>query len=158
MVLSPRTNASFSEALGILPIEEEKKDIAVIPEANTSNIVELTIEQTADYDLSRKVFKELIQKGNDTITDLADLARDLESPRAYEVLATMMKTTAEITKDLFDLHKKTKDLKTVSQEYKRVDETSITVEKAVFVGTTTDLLNQVKYGGENTIDGKVNGS
>jgi hypothetical protein len=51
----------------------------------------------------------------------------------------MMRTIADTTKDLYDLQKKTKDLKGDKKE-----ETTVTVEKAVFVGSPTDLLKKIK--------------
>jgi hypothetical protein len=51
-----------------------------------------------------------------------------------------MKTIADITKDLYDLQKKNQDLRGTKKE----DKTNVTVEKAVFVGTTADLLKQMK--------------
>jgi hypothetical protein len=84
----------------------------------------------------------LIDKGNSAIEGITDLAKESESPRAYEVLATLIKTVADTTKDLYDLQKKTKDLKT---EEKKVAEASVTnIDKAVFVGSTSDLLKQIK--------------
>ena len=71
--------------------------------------------------------------------NLTDLAKESESPRAYEVLATMMRTIADTTKDLYDLQKKTKDLKGDKKQ-----ETTVTVEKAVFVGSPSDLLKKIK--------------
>jgi hypothetical protein len=71
---------------------------------------------------------------------LTDLAKESESPRAYEVLATMMRTVADTTKDLYDLQKKTKDLR----DDGRKEQPNVTVEKAVFVGSPTDLLKKIK--------------
>jgi hypothetical protein len=82
----------------------------------------------------------LISKGNQAIEGITDLAKESESPRAYEVLATLMKTVADTTKDLYDLQKKTKDLKDNGKK----EETTVTVEKAVFVGSTAELLQRVK--------------
>jgi hypothetical protein len=101
------------------------------------------VDQREDYQLSRKTFRDLIDRGNGAIDGIADLARQSDSPRAYEVLATLMKTVAETTKDLYDLQKKTKDLVTDNGR-KRLDETNINVEKAVFVGSTAELLRKVK--------------
>lgn len=75
--------------------------------------------------------------------DMKELARQSESPRAYEVFATMMKTISETTKDLYDLQKKTKDLKQVNGKPTQPDG-AINVEKAIFVGTTAQLLKKVK--------------
>jgi hypothetical protein len=96
------------------------------------------------YQINEKI---ILNKGNDAIEDLTELAKQSESPRAYEVLATLMKTVGETTKDLYDLQKKTKDLLT-NNGTKKLDETTVNVEKAVFVGTTAELLKKVK-GNEN---------
>jgi hypothetical protein len=101
------------------------------------------VDQREDYQLSRKTFRDLIDRGNGAIDGITDLAKQSDSPRAYEVLATLMKTVAETTKDLYDLQKKTKDLVTDSGR-KKLDDTNINVEKAVFVGSTAELLRKVK--------------
>lgn len=131
---------SLSDALGIehqievLPPKKPKQE--VIP------VVDMP-DREEDYNLARDTFRGLINKGNDAIEGITDLAKQSESPRAYEVLATLMKTVADTTKDLYDLQKKTKDLLSNGNE-KKLDETSITVDKAVFVGTTAELLKQIK--------------
>lgn len=130
-------NDPLDEALGIetpraIQIIEPVKDI-VVNTPHEDNDVE------ADYNLSRRTFRSLIDKGNAAMENLTDLAKESESPRAYEVLATMMRTVADTTKDLFELQKKTKDLKGA-----RRDEPTVTVEKAVFVGSPSDLLKKIK--------------
>jgi uncharacterized protein (DUF58 family) len=137
-----KTHDALSEALGI----ENNKQLEVIENSdNTPVVLEAKsvpddIEQ--DYSLSRRTFRDLIDKGNSAIEGITDLAKESESPRAYEVLATLIKTVADTTKDLYDLQKKTKDLKT---EEKKVAEASVTnIDKAVFVGSTSDLLKQIK--------------
>lgn len=135
----------FSEALGIEHVETSKK-VEILPPAP---VAEQSLpatnlpDQQEDYALARNTFRGLINKGNDAIEDLTDLAKQSESPRAYEVLATLMKTVGDTTKDLYDLQKKTKDLLTDSGK-KKLDETTVNVEKAVFVGTTAELLKKVK--------------
>lgn len=130
-----KTNNALSEALGIENAVEiiPPKQIEVINTPHEDNDVE------ADYNLSRRTFRSLIDKGNAAMENLTDLAKESESPRAYEVLATMMRTIADTTKDLYDLQKKTKDLKGEKKQ-----ETTVTVEKAVFVGTPSDLLKRIK--------------
>lgn len=137
-----KTDDALSEALGI----ENNKQLEVIENSDNTPVVLETekvpgdIEQ--DYALSRRTFRDLIDKGNSAIEGITDLAKESESPRAYEVLATLIKTVADTTKDLYDLQKKTKDLKT---EEKKVAEASVTnIDKAVFVGSTSDLLKQIK--------------
>lgn len=134
----------ISDALGV----ESHKQVEIIQPVKTSVPVkqeepEVNEDADADYKLSRKTFRSLIDKGNLAMENLTDLAKESESPRAYEVLATMMKTIADTTKDLYDLQKKTKDLKK-EDKARPQDESRINVEKAVFVGSTAELLKKVK--------------
>lgn len=130
-----KKNDALSEALGI----ENAVEIIPPKEPEIINTPHETNDVEADYNLSRRTFRDLINKGNQAMESLTDLAKESESPRAYEVLATMMRTIADTTKDLYDLQKKTKDLKGEKKE-----ETTVTVEKAVFVGSPTDLLKKIK--------------
>lgn len=134
----------FSEALGIEHVESPKQ-IEVLPPAPLAEqpLSADLPDQAEDYRLARNTFRSLINKGNDAIEDLSDLARQSESPRAYEVLATLMKTVNDTTKDLYDLQKKTKDLMK-DDKSRPQDEQRINVEKAVFVGSTAELLKKVK--------------
>lgn len=128
----------LDEALGI----ETPKSVEIIEPVKQEiiNTPHEAGDADADYNLSRRTFRDLINKGNQAMESLTDLAKESESPRAYEVLATMMKTIADTTKDLYDLQKKTKELR----GEKKNDAPNVTVEKAVFVGTTAELLKQMK--------------
>jgi len=135
----------FSEALGI-EHDESPRQVEILPPvlvAEQSLPAESLPDQAEDYRLARKTFRNLIDKGNGAIEDLSDLARQSESPRAYEVLATLMKTVGDTTKDLYDLQKKTKDLMK-DDKARPQDEQRINVEKAVFVGSTAELLKKIK--------------
>jgi hypothetical protein len=131
-----KNNDSLSEALGI------ENAVEIIPPQQPQPIFNTPHEEDdikADYNLSRRTFRDLINKGNDAMESLTDLAKESESPRAYEVLATMMRTVADTTKDLYDLQKKTKEL-----SGQKKDDPTVNVDKAIFVGTTADLLKQIK--------------
>lgn len=136
-----KTGEILSNALGIsyeaeiLPPEIKQEVIAVEITQNP--------DQEEDYRLARKTFRALITQGNHAIEGISDLAKESESPRAYEVMATLMKTVADTTKDLYALQKMTKELKT-EDKGRPQDEQRINVEKAVFVGSTAELLRQVK--------------
>ena len=143
-----KTDKSLSEALGIehhvtLPARVEVIEPEIINTPHEND------DTKADYNLSRKTFRDLITKGNGAIEELTDLAKESESPRAYEVLATLMKTVSDATKDLYDLQKKTTELKKMDGVEKPAD--NIIVEKAVFVGTTAELLKQIKEKNETGI-------
>jgi hypothetical protein len=138
-----KTNDVLSQALGIDPVPRQVEILPPAPFAEQSLPVETLPDQAEDYRLARNTFRSLIDKGNGAIEDLTDLARQSESPRAYEVLATLMKTVGDTTKDLYDLQKKTKDLMK-DDKARPQDEQRINVEKAVFVGSTAELLKKVK--------------
>ena len=130
-------NDALSEALGI------ENAVEIIPPSKSPEpIINTPHEEDdikADYNLSRRTFRDLINKGNSAMESLTDLAKESESPRAYEVLATMMRTVADTTKDLYDLQKKTKEL-----SGQKKDDPTVNVDKAIFVGTTADLLKRIK--------------
>ena len=134
----------FSEALGIEHVEPGK-EIEILPPVavDEQSLTNELPDQAEDYKLARTTFRSLITKGNGAIEDLSDLARQSESPRAYEVLATLMKTVGDSTKDLYDLQKKTKELMK-DDKARPQDDQRINVEKAVFIGSTAELLKKVK--------------
>jgi hypothetical protein len=138
-----KIHETLSDALGI---EHEVLPAVVVQQVQEVIIpTEGQVDQEEDYRLARKTFRQLINKGNDAIEGISDLAKESESPRAYEVMATLMKTVAETTKDLYALQKMTKDLK-AEDKARPQEEQRINVEKAVFVGSTAELLKQVKNG------------
>lgn len=135
--MSEKSSDIIAKSLGI------GNDVEIIPPKQPEPIINTPHEDDdikADYNLSRRTFRDLINKGNQAMESLTDLAKESESPRAYEVLATMMRTVADTTKDLYDLQKKTKDLRDDSKK----EQPNVTVEKAVFVGSPTDLLKKIK--------------
>ena len=135
----------LGDALGIEPVEKKEVQVVeVLPAEPVAPV--LSDDAQTDYELSRRTFRTLIDKGNSAMENLTDLAKESESPRAYEVLATMMKTIADTTKDLYDLQKKTKDLKS-KEEVRPQDAQRINVEKAVFVGSPSELLAKIKAEG-----------
>lgn len=144
-----KTSEALSKALGI---DDEQNEVEILPPQSTQAVAVIidnepvavdNIDQEEDYLLARKTFRALITQGNHAIEGISDLAKESESPRAYEVMATLMRTVADTTKDLYDLQKKTKELQK-DDKARPQDEQRINVEKAVFVGSTAELLKQVK--------------
>jgi hypothetical protein len=96
-----------------------------------------------DYEFARKNIKEIIEKGNKALEDIADIAHQSESARAYEVTTNLIKTLVDANKDLLDLAKKKKDL---SQKSDSAGDK--TVNNNLFVGSSSELLKMIK--GENS--------
>ena len=92
-----------------------------------------------DYKYARAQLYSLIEKGQETLNGVMELAGESASPRAYEVAGQVLKSTADITDKLADLQKKMKDL----DEDKPKGPSSVT-NNAVFVGSTTELQKMLK--------------
>jgi hypothetical protein len=128
-----KLNQNLSEIFDVEPIEE--KPIESLPV-----VIDDSVNQVdADAEFARSNMRTLITNGNDALEKLAYVADQSESPRAYEVLATMMKNLAEMNKDLLELQKRKKELAPQSESAKGVN-----IDKAVFVGSTTELLKMIK--------------
>jgi hypothetical protein len=89
----------------------------------------------ADYEYARENLKLFIEKGKEAMDNIIFLAKEGESPRAYEVVGQLIKTLADTNKDLLDLGKKVKDLKTKKDDTQQPQH----VTNALFVGSTAEL-------------------
>lgn len=110
-----------------LPAEKTAQPIA-IPEQNK--------DMVDDYQYSREKFKGILDRGEEALEGMMQLAAESEHPRAYEVLSGMLKNMADVTDKLMDLQKKKKDL---SDEPKQPQQQGGMTQNNVFVGSTTDL-------------------
>jgi len=93
-----------------------------------------------DYEYTRGNLYSLIEKGQEAINGILELAQESEMPRAYEVAGQLIKNVADATDKLMDLQKK---LKEVEEEKKSGPST---VNNALFVGSTSDLAKLLKSG------------
>ena len=94
-----------------------------------------------DYEYTRANLYSLIEKGQEAINGIMELAGESASPRAYEVAGQLIKSVADTTDKLADLQKKVKDL----EEDKPKTQNNVT-NNALFVGSTSDLSKMLKQG------------
>ena len=92
-----------------------------------------------DYEYTRGNLYSLIEKGQEAINGILELAQESEMPRAYEVAGQLIKNVADATDKLMDLQKKLKDMDEKSQS-----KSPTTVNNALFVGSTADLAKLLK--------------
>ena len=125
----------LDKAFNITPevIEEPKPVVKEKPDRLTKNDVE------KDYDYTRGNLYSIIEKGQEAIDGILELAQETEQPRAYEVAGQLIKSVSDATDKLMDLQKKLKD---VNEEDKK-SPTSVT-NNALFVGSTADLAKLIK--------------
>ncbi len=104
-----------------------------------TDVVNLDKDLDNDYEESRQTIKELVKKGNDAIDHLLAIATDTEHPRAFEVVATLIKNTAEANEKLMTMQKAVRDMKNLKQK-----DGGVNVDKAIFVGSTAELNKLLK--------------
>ena len=98
-----------------------------------------------DYEYTRGNLYSIIEKGQEAINGILELAQDSEMPRAYEVAGQLIKSVSDATDKLMDLQKKLKD---VNEESVAKGPTNVT--NALFVGSTSDLSKLIKAQNETT--------
>ena len=94
-----------------------------------------------DYEYTRGNLYSIIEKGQEALNGVLELAQESEMPRAYEVAGQLIKNVADVTGKLLDLQKKLNDV----EEEKQVKGPP-TVNNALFVGSTADLAKMLKDG------------
>ena len=94
---------------------------------------------TKDYEYTRGNLYSIIEKGQEAINGILELAQESEMPRAYEVAGQLIKSVSDATDKLIDLQKKLKD---VNEEDNRKSPTNVT--NALFVGSTAELAKMIK--------------
>lgn len=117
-------------------VEVEKENISL--EVSSENIKS---DITKDYEYTRANLYSLIEKGQEAINGIMELAGESDSPRAYEVAGQLIKSVADTTDKLIDLQKKLKDVEDTS-----VKTTTVTNNNALFVGSTAELSKLLKQG------------
>lgn len=93
-----------------------------------------------DYEYSRANLYSLIEKGQEAINGIMELASEGGSPRAYEVAGQLIKSVGDVADKLIDLQKKVKEVE------EDVSKTTNVTNNAVFVGSTTELSKLLKQG------------
>ena len=94
-----------------------------------------------DYDYTRGNLYSLIEKGQEAINGIMEVAGETASPRAYEVAGQLIKSVADTTDKLADLHKKVKDIEADNPKTQNT-----VTNNALFVGSTTELSKMLKDG------------
>jgi len=128
----------LDETFDVTPTEitEVKKDDL---EGKIEKIKSNSQDIKKDYEYSRGNLYSIIEKGQEAIDGILELAQESEMPRAYEVAGQLIKNVADATDKLLDLQKKLKDV-TKEEEAKG----PTTVNNALFVGSTAELQKLLK--------------
>ena len=126
-------NETFNVSDDIVKAEVVKKELDTV-KSNSDDVKK-------DYEYTRWNLYSIIEKGQEALNGVLELAQESEMPRAYEVAGQLIKNVADATDKLLDLQKKLKDVEAED----KVKGPS-TVNNALFVGSTADLAKMLKHG------------
>ena len=114
-----------------------QETVGITPEQKPDRLTKDDI--TKDYEYTRGNLYSIIEKGQEAINGILELAQESEMPRAYEVAGQLIKSVSDATDKLMDLQKKLKDV-----EEEKVAKGPSNVTNALFVGSTADLAKLIK--------------
>ena len=126
----------LNEVLGIT--EDVTYENEVPKKPSTDLVVPEDNDPEIDFESVRKNLYNLLDKGNEAIDGILNLAKEGEHPRAYEVAGQLIKTVSEVSQNLLDLQDKLKKVKDIP------DKGPKNVTNALFVGSTTELQKMLK--------------
>jgi hypothetical protein len=132
-------DSTFNIESDIVEVEKVEKELNIVP-LKSDDIKK-------DYEYTRANLYSLIEKGQEAINGIMELAGEGGSPRAYEVAGQLIKSVADTTDKLIDLQKKLKDV-----EEDTVKSPSSVTNNALFVGSTSELSKILKQGFLNSKD------
>jgi len=128
-------NDKINEVLGIPPakVEEKKPPVPRVEDVTKEDV-------DNDYKYSRENYYNLIERGQDAIQGILDIAQESQHPRAYEVAGNLIKQVADTVDKLQDLQSKLKNLKDIPNK----KSTSTNIKQALFVGSSAELHKILK--------------
>ena len=129
----------LDNAFNITPDVVEDEKVGITPEQKPDRFTKDEI--TRDYEYTRGNLYSIIEKGQEAIDGILELAQESDMPRAYEVAGQLIKSVSDATDKLMDLQKKLKDVNEESQQ-----KGPNTVNNALFVGSTAELAKLIKTG------------
>ena len=133
---------NLDDAFNITPTQVEVDETDVVVGVDREKPDRLTKDDiTKEYEYTRGNLYSIIEKGQEAINGILELAQDSEMPRAYEVAGQLIKSVSDATDKLMDLQKKLKDV-----EEDNVQKGPNTVNNALFVGSTAELAKLLKNG------------
>lgn len=111
------------------------------PKKRTERIIDIDKDIKKDYDYSRGQLYDVIEKGQEALAGILDVANNTDHPRAYEVAGQLVKSVSDATEKLIALQQKMQDLEEGPKSKQKV-----TNNNALFVGSTAELSKLIKQG------------
>lgn len=126
-----------SEETALVEIKEPSNEIATEVVQKVDDILDIDLDE--DYAASRAKYQELVDKGTVALDNLIEIAKESEQPRAYEVIATLVKNISEVNDKFLALQKQIREIKNGTESPNKVN-----VDKAIFIGSTAELSKLIR--------------
>ena len=142
---------SVNEILGLEPKQTTEVSVTDFeqPKPVVRKVDESKTDVDNDYDYSRENYYNLIERGQEAIQGILDIAKEGQHPRAYEVVGQLIGQVAQVTDKLQDLQKKLKDLKELPKS------ANTQIKNALFVGSTAELQKMLNRKDDEVIEGEA---
>lgn len=133
-MISSSNNDPLAAALNLTPLDTSDTVKAIVAQAHDDSAMN-------DFNMARSNIHEVIQNGAVAIEKLSQIADQSQHPRAFEVLATLMKVQLDANKDLMELQKKIREIQVADQPH---SEAAQHVTNNLYVGTTAELQKMIE--------------
>lgn len=130
--------------------DTKEQALAVQETAGPVAIPEAVQQQEEDLEKSRKALTSIVKVAQEAVEDLAHFAKESESPKAYESLATLVKAATDAAKGIVEIHKIKEDTALTRKNVsgKNVPETLKQTNNTIYVGSTKELSDMIKNNSE----------
>lgn len=132
---------SMEEIFNVSPIVEPENKISVIKTdlININDNLDLDQDLIDAYQQTKENLQDLIDNGKEALDDIIQIAKEGQHPRAFEVASGLLKNMVDANKELLNIQKQIRDM-----DNKKKDTGGTTIDKAIFVGSTTELNKLLK--------------
>jgi uncharacterized protein YicC (UPF0701 family) len=134
-------NKNLSEVFDVMPIPEEKKESLPVIKSKPldDKSVELQQDLTDAYQQSKENLQGIIDQGKEAMEEILQIAKVGQHPRAFEVYGTILKNMVDANKELLNIQKQIREMEGIKK-----DTASTNIDKAIFVGSTSELSKLLK--------------
>jgi hypothetical protein len=135
-----KLNDNLSKVFDVSPIPEEKKE--KLPTVSVKyNKPDIESDLTDAYQQSRENLQSIIDQGQEAMHEILNIAKAGQHPRAFEVYGGLLKNMVDANKELLNIQKQMRDMD------KKKETNTTTIDKAIFVGSTSELGKFLKDNG-----------
>lgn len=132
-------NKNLSEVFDVEPVKEVKKEEKLPVLQQNYNEPDMKQDLTDAYQQSKENLQAIIDQGKEAMEEILQIAKVGQHPRAFEVYGTILKNMVDANKELLAIQKQMRDM-----DPKTKEQSGTTIDKAIFVGSTSELSKLLK--------------